>query len=266
MLQLGELWRHRELVYLLTLRDVKVRYKQTLLGPLWVLVQPLLTTGIFAAVFAVFMRGAAPSVAGVPYAVSTFCGMVAWGLFANGLTRASASLINGQHLMTKVYFPRLILPLSAVLSGLVDFAVTLLVLGGMMALYGVWPSWRLVWLPLYAAWAVGLSLAIGLWLAALGAVYRDFGQVEGVLVRIGMYVTPVAYTSASLVHLLPVWAKHVYALNPMAQVVEGFRFALFAGADAPGPMLGPAVLLSVLLGWGGLWVFQRLEGMVVDVV
>lgn len=266
MLQLGELWRHRELVYLLTLRDVKVRYKQTLLGPLWVLVQPLLTTGIFAAVFAVFMRGAAPSVAGVPYAVSTFCGMVAWGLFANGLTRASASLINGQHLMTKVYFPRLILPLSAVLSGLVDFAVTLLVLGGMMALYGVWPSWRLVWLPLYAAWAVGLSLAIGLWLAALGAVYRDFGQVEGVLVRIGMYVTPVAYTTASIVHVLPGWAKHVYALNPMAQVVEGFRFALFAGADAPGPMLGPAVMLTVLLGWGGLWVFQRLEGMVVDVV
>lgn len=263
---LRELWRHRELLYLLTLRDIKVRYKQTLLGPLWVLVQPLLTTGIFAAVFAVFMRGAAPSVPGVPYALSTFCGMAAWVLFANGLTRASASLINGQHLMTKVYFPRLILPLSAVLSGLIDFAVTLAVLAGMMALYGVAPTWRALWLPMYAAWAVGLSLALGLWLAALGAVYRDFAQVEGVLVRIGMYITPVAYTSASIAHVLPGWTRHVYALNPMAQVVEGFRFALFAAADSPGPMLAPAVLLTLLLGWGGLCVFHRMEGMVVDVV
>ncbi len=265
-LDLGELWRHRELLYLLALRDVKVRYKQTLLGPLWVLVQPLLTTGIFAAVFAVFMRGAAPSVPGVPYAVSTFCGMAAWLLFANGLTRASASLINGQHLMTKVYFPRLVLPLSAVLSGLVDFAVTVLVLAGMMALYGVVPTWRVVWLPLYAAWAVALSLAIGLWLAALGAVYRDFGQVEGVLVRIGMYVTPVAYTTASIAHVLPGWARGLYELNPMAQVVEGFRFALFAQADPPGAMLGPAVLLTGLLGLGGVWVFRRMEGVVVDSV
>ncbi len=263
---LRELWRHRELLYLLTLRDVKVRYKQTLLGPVWVLVQPLLTTGVFAAVFAVFMRGAAPSVPGVPYALSTFCGMAAWVLFANGLTRASASLINGQHLMTKVYFPRLILPLSAVLSGLVDFAVTLVVLGCMMALYGVVPSWRVAWLPLYAAWAVGLSLALGLWLAALGAVYRDFGQVEGVLVRIGMYATPVAYTTSSIAHVLPGWARQLYALNPMAQVVEGFRFALFGAADPPGAMLGPAMALTALLGWGGLWVFRRMEGMVVDVV
>lgn len=265
-LQLGELWRHRELLYLLTLRDVKVRYKQTALGPVWVLVQPLLTTGIFAAVFTVFMRGAAPSVPGVPYAVSTFCGMAAWLLFANGLTRASASLVNGQHLMTKVYFPRLVLPISAVLSGLLDFAVTLLVLGGMMALYGVMPTGRVVWLPLYAAWAVGLSLALGLWLAVLGAVYRDFGQVEGILVRIGMYVTPVAYTTASIAHVLPGWARTLYELNPMAQVVEGFRFALFAEAEPPGAMLGPAVILTLLLGWGGLWVFRRMEGVVVDVV
>lgn len=265
-LGLRELWRYRELLYLLTLRDVKIRYKQTLLGPLWVLVQPLLTTGIFAAVFAVFMRGAAPSVPGVPYAVSTFCGMAAWLLFANGLTRASGSLINGQHLMTKVYFPRLILPLSAVLSGLVDFAVTLAVLGCMMAGYGVAPTWRALWLPVYAVWAVALSLGLGLWLAALGAVYRDFGQVEGVLVRIGMYITPVAYTTASIAHVLPGWARHVYALNPMAQVVEGFRFALFPTADSPGAMLGPAAVLTLLLGWGGLCVFRRMEGMVVDVV
>lgn len=265
-LELGELWRHRELLYLLTLRDVKVRYKQTLLGPLWVLVQPLLTTGIFAAVFAVFMRGAAPSVPGVPYAVSTFCGMVAWMLFANGLTRASASLINGQHLMTKVYFPRLVLPLSAVLSGLMDFLVTAGVLAAMMALYGVVPTWRLVYLPLYAAWAVGLSLAAGLWLAALGAIYRDFAQVEGVLVRIGMYVTPVAYTTASIAHVLPGWVRNLYELNPMAQVVEGFRFALFSGAAPPGAMWGPAMLLSLLVGWGGLWVFRRMEGVVVDMV
>jgi lipopolysaccharide transport system permease protein len=263
---LADLWRYRELLWLLTVRDVTVRYKQTLLGPVWVLVQPLLTTGIFAAVFAVFMRGEAPSVPGVPYPVSTFCGMAAWLLFANALSRSSASLINGQHLMTKVYFPRLILPLAAVLSGLVDFVVTLGVLAVMMACYGVAPGWPALALPLFVLWAVVASLAVGLWLAALSAVYRDFAQVEGVLIRIGMYLTPVAYTTASIAHVLPGWARTLYELNPMAQVVEGFRWSLFREAEPPGAMLGLSLVLTAALFFIGVHVFRRMEGIVVDVV
>jgi len=266
-LDLREIWRYRELMFFLTWRNIKVRYKQTVLGAFWAVFQPLMTTGVFVLLFGVLMgRGKEPTIPGVPYALSTFCAMLPWLLFANSLTRAGASLFAGQNLITKVYFPRLILPAAACFSGLVDFAITFVVLIVMMVWYGVVPTWAVLTLPLFILLAIIASLAVGLWLAILSTIYRDFRHLQPFIVRIGMYVSPVIYATAAIQSKLPDWALTLYGLNPMVGVIEGFRWALLGKVDPPGLILLPSVLMTVLLFVTALHFFRRMEGTVVDVV
>jgi lipopolysaccharide transport system permease protein len=266
-LDLRQLWQYRELLYFFTWRDVKVRYKQTELGAAWAVIQPLATTGVFAVLFGLLMgRGREPGVPGIPYVLSTFCAMLPWQLFAESLVRSSESLVEGQSLITKVYFPRVILPLAAVMTGLVDFAITAVVLLAMMVWYGVAPSWGVLTLPLFVLLAMAASLGVGLWLAALSAIYRDFRYVRPFLVSLGMYVSPVIYATANLKGVLPDWAILIYGLNPMVGVIEGFRWALLGTADPPGMVLLPSVLTAVVLLVAGVRFFHRMERTIVDVI
>jgi lipopolysaccharide transport system permease protein len=265
-IDLGELWRYRELLFFFTWRDVKIRYKQTELGAIWAILQPLATTGVFVVLFGLLMKGREPSVPGVPYALSTFCAMLPWQFFAEGLSRSGTSLITDQNLITKVYFPRLLLPFSAVVTGLVDFGVGFIALAIMMVCYGIYPSWAVLTLPLFVILAALASLAAGIWLGALSAIYRDFRHVQPFLIRIGMYVSPVVYATASVKDALPEWALRIYALNPMVGVLEGFRWALLGKAPPPGWVLLPSVLVTTALFVTGLFYFRRMERSVVDVI
>jgi lipopolysaccharide transport system permease protein len=266
-LNLPELWRYRELLFFLTWRDIKIRYKQTFLGVAWAVLQPLMTTGVFAVLFGLlFGSGNEPTVPGVPYVLSTFCAMLPWQLFAESLTRSSKSLLQSREMITKVYFPRLVLPLGGTLSALADFGVALLVLAGMLAWYGQVPSWPVLTLPLFVLFAVTASMAVGLWLSALSAIYRDFEHAQPFLVRLGMFVSPVIYATASLETKLPDWALILYGLNPMVGVIEGFRWALLGAAEAPGLVMIPSVVMTLVLLASALFFFRRMEETVVDVI
>ncbi len=262
-----ELWRYRELLLLLTWRDIKARYKQTALGITWAVLQPLMTTGIFAVLFALlFGRGNEPGAAGVPYVVSTFCAMLPWQLFAHAIERGGVSLVTAQSIITKVYFPRLMLPLSAVFSGLIDFCLALAILVVLMVWYGVVPTWAIVTLPLFLLLTVIASLAVSVILAALSALYRDFQHAVPFIVRVGMYVSPVVYTTAKITAKLPDWAAAVYGLNPLAGAIEGFRWALLGTAEPPGLILLPSVVMTSVLLVVAVFFFRRIEGNVIDVV
>ena len=264
---LGEIWRYRGLLYFLTWRDIKVRYKQTLLGATWAIIQPLLTTLVFTVLFGVLMgRGNEPTVPGVPYAVSTFCAMLPWNLFAHSLSQSGNSLVNSRNLITKIYFPRLVIPLSSVLAGLVDFAIAFGVLLAMMLGYGITPSWAVLTLPLFVLLAVCASLAVGLWLSALNAIYRDFKYVIPFLLQLGMFVSPVVYASAKIEGKLPGWALAIYGLNPMAGVIEGFRWALLGAGSPPGVMLVASTAMTLALLVGGAYYFRRMERVFADLI
>ena len=266
-IDLRELWRYRELLYFLTWREIKVRYKQTVLGATWAVIQPLMTTGIFAALFGLLMgRGNMPTVPGVPYVVSTFCAMLPWTLFAHSLTQSGQSLITYQNMITKIYFPRLIIPFSAVLAALVDFGIAFVALLVLMLCYGVVPSWWVVCLPLFATMAVVASLAVGLWLSALTAIYRDFRYIVPFFVQIGMFASPVVYSSASLHGKLPAWAFPIYALNPMVGVIEGFRWTLLGTADPPGLMFAISALMTAVVMITGMYYFRRMERTFADLI
>lgn len=266
-LDLGELWRYRDLLGTLIARDLKVRYKQTELGIAWVLVQPLATTGIFAVLFQFLLgQGQAPTVGQVPYFLSTFCAMLPWQLFAESLSRAGGSLVTSRELITKVYFPRLVVPLSSVLGALVDFAIAAVAMGGMMLIWRVQPSWAIVTLPAFVLLAILASLAVGLWLSALAGQYRDFLYVQPFLIQVGMFLSPVIYPTAFLRSHLPDWALLLYGLNPMAGVIEGFRWALLGTAEPPGLVLIPSVLMTALLLVAGIVYFRRTEATLVDVI
>ncbi len=266
-LDLPELWRYRELLLFLAWRDIKIRYKQTILGVAWAVLQPLATTGVFAMLFGLlFGRGNEPSAPGVPYVLSTFCAMLPWQLFAESLARASVSLIQSREMITKVYFPRLILPAGAMLSSIADFAIGLIVLVAMLAWYGVMPSWPVLTLPLFVLFAVAASMAVGLWLSALAAIYRDFEHAQPFIIRLGMFVSPVIYSTANLADRLPDWALFLYGLNPMAGVIEGFRWALLGAAEPPGLVLIPSILMTAVLLASALFFFRRMEETVVDVI
>lgn len=263
----AELWRYRELLYFFAWRDLKVRYKQTELGAAWVILQPLVTTGIFAALFGILMKsGEEPTTPGVPYALSTFCGAILWQLFADSVSRSGESLLVGTNLITKVYFPRLLLPASSILACLVDFAVALVALAAMMAWFGVVPGWRVMAVPLFVMFAAAAALAVGLWLSALAAIYRDFRYVQPFLIRVGMFASPVVYATASISHALPDWAMFLYGLNPMAGAIEGFRWALLGTSDLPGLVMIPSILMTVLLLVGGMFFFRRMEQTIADVI
>lgn len=256
---LRELWEYRELLYFLTWRDIKVRYKQTALGAAWAVIQPVFMMLVFSLFFGRLAK--VPS-DGIPYPVFTFCALLPWQLFAHALTESSNSLVTNERLITKVYFPRLVVPIAAVLGGLVDFAIAFLILLGMMAYYGIVPGWAIVTLPGFLLLAIMTALGVGLWLSALNVQYRDVRYTINFLIQFWMFATPVAYPSS----LVPEKWRPLYGLNPMAGVVEGFRWALLGKAKAPGVLLFVSVIVVVFVLIGGLYYFRRMEQQFADVV
>ncbi|NPV57089.1 MAG: ABC transporter permease [Anaerolineae bacterium] len=257
-LNLGDLWRYRELIYFMTWRDLKVRYKQTLLGASWAVLRPFLTMVVFSIFFG--QLAGVPS-EGVPYPIFSFAALLPWELFSHALSVASRSLVNNAHMITKVYFPRVILPLSSVLAGLVDFGIALLVLGGMMLYYGIAPTPHVWTLPLFLLLALVTSLGVSLWLSAMNVLYRDVGYVTPFLTQFWLFITPIAYPGS----LVPEQWRLLYAINPMTGVVDGFRWALLGiEASAPGPTLAVSSTIAVLLLVSGLIYFRRMERQFAD--
>lgn len=258
-LKLHELWEYRELLYFLIWRDIKVRYKQTALGAAWAVLQPFLTMVVFS-IF--FHRLAGISSDGYPYPLFTFAALLPWQLFAYALTESSGSLVSNQRLLTKVYFPRLVIPIAAVLSGLVDFAIAFVVFLGMMVYYQAPLSSTILTLPLFLLLAIATALAVGLWLSTLNVQYRDVRYVIPFLTQFWLFLTPIAYSSS----LVPEWLRPLYGLNPMAGVVEGFRWALLGQTYSIGPMVLVSAAVVVILLAGGLMYFRRMERTFADVV
>ena len=258
-LRLREVWMYRELLYFFIWRDLKVRYKQTVIGVAWVLLQPLMSMGVFTIFFGRLAK--LPS-DGLPYPVFYFAALAPWTYFSTALTTTTNVVVENQRVITKVYFPRLILPFSSVLSGLVDFGIAFVVLLALVLGYGLRPGVNALWLPFLLLLALATALGIGLWLSALNALYRDVKYVTPFLVQFWMLASPVAYPSS----LVPAKWRWLYGLNPMAGVIEGFRWALTGHGQPQGElMLASAVAVLVLLV-GGLAFFQRMEGTVADLV
>lgn len=258
-LKLRELWEYRELLYFFTLRDIKVRYKQTAIGAAWAVIQPLLSMLIFTLIFG---RLGKMSSDGLPYPIFSFCGLVPWTFFATSLQQSSLSVVNNARLLTKVYFPRLTIPVAPVIASVVDFAISFVVLLGLMMFYHVSPTIHVIWLPGFLLLAFITALGVGLWLSAINVIYRDVQYVIPFLVQFWMFATPIIYPSSKL----PPWARTVYGLNPMAGVVEGFRWALLGRDTAPGPMLIVSTLAAIGLLVGGVFYFRRMERNFADVV
>jgi lipopolysaccharide transport system permease protein len=257
-LGLRELWEYRELLYFLVWRDIKVRYKQTILGGAWAIIQPFFMMIVFSLFFGLLAR--VPS-DGLPYPVFTFCALLPWQLFAHALSESSNSLVANERLITKVYFPRLVVPLSAVLGGLVDFAIAFVVLLAMIAYYGLTLHLAVLTLPLLVLLAVMTAFGVGLWLSALNVQYRDVRYTLTFLTQFWMFSTPIAYPSS----IVPQRWRLLYGLNPMAGVVEGFRWALL-GTQPPGPMLAVSVVAVIVILVGGLYYFRRMEETFADIV
>ncbi len=258
-LKLDELWEYRELLYFLVWRDVKVRYKQTVLGAAWAILQPFMTMVVFSLFFG--KLGGIPS-EGVPYPIFSFAALVPWTFFATGLGQGANSLVGSQNLIKKVYFPRLVIPIASVFSGVVDFALAFLVLLGMMLFYGIVPTAAVLWLPLLLLLALVTSLGVSLWLSALNVQFRDIRYTVPFLTQFWLFATPIAYPSS----LLPEPWRTLYGLNPMAGVVEGFRWALLGTETRPGAMILVSTLAAVALLVSGAFYFRRMEKSFADVV
>jgi lipopolysaccharide transport system permease protein len=258
-LDLREVWDHRELLYFLIWRDLKVRYRQTVLGAAWAIIQPFFTMIVFSLFFGWLAK--MPS-DGVPYPAFAYTALVPWMFFANALALSSNSLVLDEKMVTKVYFPRVIIPLSAVLSGLVDLAIASVVLGGMIVFYGLALSASLWCLPLFVVLATTTALGAGLWLAALNVEYRDVRYAVPFLIQLWLFATPVAYPSS----LVPEGWRALLGLNPMTGVVEGFRWALLGRGDLPGLLVLVSVLSATGLLATGLYYFGRMEDTFADVV
>ena len=258
-LNLGDLWKYRELLYFLVWRDIKVRYKQTALGAAWAVLQPVLTMVVFSVFFG---RLAQMPSDGLPYPLFAYSALLPWQLFAFALSESGNSLVANQRLITKVYFPRLVIPIAAVLAGLVDFAIAFLVLLGMMVYYQVVPTLAVLLLPLFLLLVLATALAVGLWLSALNVQYRDVRYVIPFLTQFWLFLTPIAYPSS----LVPEWLRPLYALNPMVGVVEGFRWALLGTQNNAGALVFISAIVVVLLLIGGLLYFRRMEKTFADLV
>ena len=256
-LRLRELWAYRELLYFFIWRDVKVRYKQTVIGVAWVVLQPLLTMGVFTLFFGRLAK--LPS-DGLPYPVFYFSALVPWTYFATALQSCTNVVVENQRVITKVYFPRLVLPISPVLAVLVDFAIGFAVLLVVIALYHQRPTAAIVWLPAFLFLALLTALGVGLWMSALNALYRDVRYIVPFLMQFWLFASPVAYPSS----LVPARYRWLYGLNPMAGVIEGFRWALTGHGQPPGPQLAASAAAVVLILLGGLLFFQRMEGAIAD--
>jgi lipopolysaccharide transport system permease protein len=258
-LGLRELWAYRELLYFLTWRDIKVRYKQTALGGAWAVIQPFFTMVVFSLFFGRLAK--VPS-DGIPYPIFSYTALVPWTFFANGLGQSANSLVGSSNLIKKVYFPRLAIPLATVLSEAVDFAIAFVVLLGMMLYFGIAPTLNVFWLPFFLLLTVATSLGVGLWLSALNVQFRDVRYVVPFLTQFWMFATPIAYSSS----LLDTRWRTLYAINPMVGVVEGFRWALLGTHTAPGPMVAVSSIVALLLLVGGGYYFRRMEKQFADVV
>jgi lipopolysaccharide transport system permease protein len=255
-----DLWKYRELFYFLAWRDILVRYKQTIIGIGWALIRPFLTMVVFTIVFGMLAK--LPS-EGVPYPILVFAAMLPWQFFANALSECSNSLIANANLISKVYFPRLIVPASAVIVSFVDFMISGMILLGLMAWYNFVPSWRIVTLPLFIVIAFAASMGVGLWMAALNVEYRDFRYIVPFVVQFGLYISPVGFSSS----IVPQQWRLIYSLNPMVGVIDGFRWAILGNESAiywPGFTLSLGLVGLLLLS--GIWYFRRMERTFADVI
>ena len=258
-LGLGELWEYRELLYFLTWRDIKVRYKQTVLGAAWAIIQPFFTMVVFSLFFG---RLAGIPSDGIPYPLFAYTALVPWSFFAGGLNNSANSLVGNANLLKKVYFPRLAIPLSTVLAGVIDFVLAFVVLLGMLLFYGMVPTLNIVWLPLLVLLALVTALGVGLWLSALNVQFRDVRYTIPFLTQFWLFATPIAYPSTLLAEP---W-RTLYGINPMVGVVEGFRWALLGTATAPGLMILVSALAALGLLVSGAYYFRRMEKSFADVV
>ena len=258
-LRLEELWEYRELLYFLTWRDIKVRYKQTALGAIWAIIQPVFTMVVFSLFFG---RLAHIPSDGIPYPVFSFAALVPWAFFSTSLSQSTESLVGSSNLIKRVYFPRLAIPIAAVLSSGVDFLIAFSVLLGMILYYGLHPTIHILWLPLFCLLALVTALGMGLWLSALNVQYRDVRYVVPFMIQVWLFATPIAYPSSLL---RQPWHT-LYGLNPMAGVVEGFRWALLGTKTAPGVMSLISAFAAFTLLLGGAYYFRRMEKTFADVV
>jgi len=256
---LTDLWQYRELLFFLAWRDIKVRYKQTALGAAWAVIQPLFTMLAFTLFFGRLAK--VPS-DGIPYPLFSYAALLPWQLFAYALTESSNSVVANERLITKVYFPRLVVPLASILAGLVDFVIAFTLVIGMMVWYGVRPTWAILTLPFFVIFTMLTALGVGLWLSALNVQYRDVRYTLTFIVQFWLIASPVAYSST----LVPGRWRPLYGLNPMAGVIEGFRWALLGKAQAPGTMLWVSVLVVAVILVGGLYYYRRMEKTFADVV
>ena len=256
---LGELWAYRELLYFFVWRDIKIRYKQTAIGAAWAVLQPFLTMLVFSLFFG---RLAHIPSDGMPYPIFFYSALLPWMYFAAALQNSTNTIVENQRLITKVYFPRLMLPLSAVLSGLVDFGISFLMFFAMMLYYGIRPGVAVLWLPVFLLLAILTALGVGLWLSALNAIYRDVRYVLPFLVQFWMFASPVVYASS----LVPAKWRWLYGLNPMAGVIEGFRWSLTGHGEPLGRMFVVSALVVIGVFLSGVGYFQKMETTVADVV
>ncbi|MBO1066293.1 MULTISPECIES: ABC transporter permease [Nostocales] len=255
-----DIWRYRELFYFLAWRDILVRYKQTVIGIIWALIRPFLTMVVFTVVFGQLAK--LPS-EGAPYPILVFSAMLPWQFFSNSLSECSNSLISNANLLSKVYFPRLVVPTSAIVVSFVDFMISGMILLALMAWYNFVPSWRILTLPLFIGIAFAASMGAGLWLASLNVQYRDFRFIVPFIVQFGLYISPVGFSSS----IVPEQWRFIYSLNPMVGVIDGFRWAILGGESKlylPGFML--SMVLVVLLLLSGIWYFRKMERTFADVI
>ena len=256
-----DLWRYRELFQILAWRDLVVRYKQTVIGVAWALIRPVLITVVFTVVFGKIAKLPAPGTA--PYAILVFAALLPWQFFSTALTESSNSLISNANLISKVYFPRLIVPSASVITSFVDFLISFAILVLMMAGYQYWPDWRILALPLFIAMAFGAAMGAGLWLCALNVEYRDFRFIVPFIVQFGLYISPVGFSSS----IVPEQWRLLYSLNPMVGVIDGFRWAILKG-DVPlyWPGVAISIALTGVLCLTGIWYFRKMERTFADVI
>ena len=259
-LQLGAIWRYRELLGFLIWRDIKVRYKQTVLGILWAILQPVMTMVIFSAFFGELAK--VPS-DGVPYYLFSYCGLVPWALFSGGLSRSVGSLVSNSNLIKKIYFPRLLIPISSVVGGVIDFALAFLVLIVLLVLGGYFPTLNILWLPYFILLAIVTALGVGLWLSAMNVQFRDVNYIIPFIVQSWMYITPIAYPSSLIQNEV---LRALYSLNPMVGVVEGFRWALLGIQIDLGLTVFISSGVALFLLITGLFYFRRMERTFADVI
>ena len=257
--RLNELWEYRELLYFLAWRDIKIRYKQTVLGAAWAIIQPFFTMVVFSVFFG---RLAGIPSDGVPYPIFSFAALVPWTFFANSLNQSSNSLVSSANLIQKVYFPRLAVPIASVFSGMVDFVLAFIVLLGMMLYYGMLPTINVVWLPAFCLLAFVTSLGVGLWLSAMNVRFRDVRYTVPFLTQFWMFATPIAYPSS----LLSEPWRTLYGLNPMVGVIEGFRWGLLGTNTAPGSVIFVSSFVAISILVGGAFYFRRVEKTFADIV